>query len=153
MSEITDRDENISCALDIIQKEYDSALKRFYEWDSKLNMLFVFVASEIIALSSIYSNMSCKWGPILISVFIIISVLAIFFGMFSKKIAAIDVKHLEIETNYNETEFDFKYSYIKPYKECIDLLIKKSAIKNVCFTIAIISLMISLISLIIFMLI
>lgn len=153
VTEINDKNENIKFGLEIIKNEYDSALKRFYEWDSKLNMLFVFVASEVVALSAIYSNMNLKYGAILISIFIIMSVLAISVGLFSKKIEIIDEDHFKHPKVYEKDIFEFIGSYISAYSNCISQLNKKILVKYICFTIAICSLIISLILLIIFMLI
>lgn len=148
---VNDKNENIKYGFDIIKKEYDSALKRFYEWDNKLNMLFVFVASEIIALSTIYSVMVYEWGAFIVSAFIMISVVAILVGLFSKKLETIGSKQFKNERTYEYTNFEFIGAYISAYADNIAIINKKSTVKSRCFTVAILALLISLTVLIIFM--
>lgn len=136
-------DEKLGKSFDILKIEYEHAYSRFRDWDNKLNMLLVFLASEVAVMGLILTSLKSINTAINILTIISVSLLAVALigisaGLFPRLIPAIDIDGLVKLEQYDLDFEEFIGRYLGSYKVCIDKINNVNFIKSIIFLISVI---------------
>ena len=126
-----EQEENYNNAFEIVKCEYQNALNRFRDLESKLNMLLVFLASILAGLLVIvnFINKSSKGLYIaslvclvLAFIFLIVTFSFLIDGLFPRKHIMFDIDVFQHKTTYKEDKIDFMGQNISCFVECVNKL-------------------------------
>lgn len=142
--------KNLSINLEIAKVEYAEAKTRFRDLDNKLNMLLVFFAGLIVAISTVISlntnNCLLVFKKLIISLVVLLmiaSVIIIMIGLFPKTYYGFNSEYLTDE-NWQEVDNpDLIKEYIDNYFVSIQKINQVNKIKSLCAKVAFILLALS----------
>ena len=135
--------KNLKLNLEVARSEYAEAKSRFRDLDNKLNMLLVFFAGLIVAISTVISldtsiDLIVFKKIIIVHVIILmsVSITMIMLGLFPKKYSGFNSDYLVDKTWECANNSDLMEAYIENYYLSIKQIDEVNKKKSVCSKVA-----------------